>query len=367
MDVKSYIFLRKDQTNKQGENTIYLRLLINNIKKDFSLKLTTKPEYWDEKEANVNKKHPIHAKMSLLIKTQQQKADNIIIDAELLGSILTFEEFERLFKGSSEKESFIEFAKRYYKENPQNLSKETLRTYNTDISELEKYKSNVTFKEINHVSFISNYEKFLLSKETAPNKTTAPNTVYKKLKLIRAVLKIAKKQKLIQSVAFDDYSIKFYKTDKVFFTKTELEKLENLLSDNRIKIYQLKVLEYFLFGCYTGLRISDISDLKYKNIIEKEHLDKQSNTWISRKYISVKMKKTENSTGEIVEIPLMEIALKLAGTGLPEDKIFQARENPAEVVKEIVKLAGINKNANFHSSRHSFAVLFLASGGDISH
>jgi len=365
MDIKPYVFLRKDQTNKHGENAIYLRLLINNVKKDFSLKMTTNPDYWDEKECRVNKKHPIQSKFNILITKELRKAENIILDAEINGILLTFTEFERQFKGLSEKELFIEFAKRYYKENPKLLSPETLRTYNTDILELEKYSPKVTFKQINQVSFISNYEKFLKEKETTPGETTAPNTIYKKLKLIRAILYIAKKQKLISSIVFDDYSIKFYQTEKVYFTKTELEKLENLQYDINLKFYQLKVLEYFLFSCYTGVRIGDLTDLKYKNIVEKESLDKSSNTWITRKYIRFKMKKTENSTGEIVEVPLMDKALKLAGTGKPEENIFRVREHAAKIVKEITKVAEINKNPNFHTSRHTFAVLFLASGGDI--
>ncbi len=359
MDAKALIFLRTDHTNKDGTQTIYLRIYIDNKKKDFSLKIKIKPKFWNDKEKKVSKKHDLSLHINLLLTKELQKAQKIIFEAQLNDRILTFNEFEKHFKGIVSNKLFVEFARNYYKENADNFADETLRTYKTDLDFLDNYKHGLTFKEVNSISFLDKYKKHLKSIENSQN------TIHKKLKLIRAILYIAQKQGLINDNVFKNYPIKVLQTEKVFLSITELEKIENLINDTRVKTYQIKVLEPFLFSCYTGLRLTDVKKLKYKNIIKKDSVDKTTKKPIQTEYVSILMQKTKNTTSEIVEVPLMEKAKKIIGTGLPEQNIFHLRSNPAQVVKELMKIAQIDKNVNYHSSRHTFAVNMLASGTDL--
>ncbi|OQY04247.1 MAG: hypothetical protein B6I20_03345 [Bacteroidetes bacterium 4572_117] len=359
MDAKALIFLRNDHTNKDGTQTVYLRLYIDNVKKDFSLKIKIKPKLWNDKEKRVQKKHKLSHQINLLIDKELQKAQSIIFEAQLNDRFLSFDDFERQFRGLASNELFIEFAKNYYKENANEHSKETLRSYNTDLNMLNRFKTGLTFKQVNNTRFLDEYKKHLL------NIGNSQNTIYKKLKLIRTVLYKAKDKGLIKDNVFQNYSIKFYQTEVVYLTIDELKRIENLVNDTRVKIYQLKVLDAFLFSCYTGLRRQDIRNLKYKNIIFKDAIDRKTQKHKRAEYVSTLMQKTKNTTAEIVEVPLMDKAKKIIGTGLQEQNVFNLRANPAKVVKELMNIAGIDKNANYNSSRHTFAVLLLASGTDI--
>lgn len=113
----------------------------------------------------------------------------------------------------------------------------------------------------------------------------------------------------------------------------------------------------FLFSCFTGLRKSDILDLRWKNI---------SNN--GNKYqIYKRIQKTQRWQ----TIPLSEQAM----LWLPERRdepddarIFQSMSNSslAANIKKWAKMAGIkHKRVTFHVARHTFATLELSLGVDL--
>lgn len=105
----------------------------------------------------------------------------------------------------------------------------------------------------------------------------------------------------------------------------------------------------FMLACYTGLRISDIKQV----------------TWamIEQKQIRLRMQKT---SGEIV-IPLTEKALAWVPEERTDDMVFHLPSNQAVNIdiKRWVKRAGIEKPITFHCSRHTFATLLISSNVDI--
>jgi integrase len=111
-----------------------------------------------------------------------------------------------------------------------------------------------------------------------------------------------------------------------------------------------------LFSILTGMRISDIQKLKWSEV----HHSKANGY-----YIQFRQEKTE---GEEV-LPISAQAFNLLGErGKPADKIFagmiySAYEN--KCLYQWIADAGITKKITFHSFRHTFACLQLASGTDI--
>mgnify|MGYP002624601068 CR=1 FL=1 len=113
----------------------------------------------------------------------------------------------------------------------------------------------------------------------------------------------------------------------------------------------------FLFSCFTGLRKSDILDLRWKNI---------SNN--GNKYqIYKRIQKTQRWQ----TIPLSEQAMLWlpARRDEPDDaRIFQSMSNSslAANIKKWAKMAGIkHKRVTFHVARHTFATLELSLGVDL--
>lgn len=113
----------------------------------------------------------------------------------------------------------------------------------------------------------------------------------------------------------------------------------------------------YLFSCFTGLRISDVRNLKWGDIYHEN----------GQAFVSVVMKKTTKP----LYIPLSGQALKWMpekGESTSDDYVFGNLVNYGNVnenLKKWAKAAGIRKHISYHTSRHSFATMMLTLGADL--
>lgn len=138
----------------------------------------------------------------------------------------------------------------------------------------------------------------------------------------------------------------------VFLTKDEVK----LMAGTHAQSWRTKV--GFMFCCFTGLRLSDLMALEWKDIRRSN----DGGLEINLKY----MQKTRKP----LVVPLNNNALKW----LPRrdgkadnEKVFDLPERTTcrVCVKALAKRAGIKKNICFHTSRATFATLLLAAGTDL--
>lgn len=119
------------------------------------------------------------------------------------------------------------------------------------------------------------------------------------------------------------------------------------------------VKKAYLFSCFTGLRISDVKNLKWGNLYHEN----------GQTYVSVVMVKTTKP----LYIPLSGQALKWMpekeeGRNKPDDYIFGNLVNYGNVnenLKKWAEAAGIKKHISYHTSRHTFATMMLTLGADL--
>lgn len=111
----------------------------------------------------------------------------------------------------------------------------------------------------------------------------------------------------------------------------------------------------FMFSCYTGLRISDIREIGYENIINSGN----------QKMLSLIMKKT----GKPIYIPLSKMALYwLPNEQRETGKIFVSLpclSTVNSIIKDWCKKADITKHITYHTSRHTFGTLMITAGVDL--
>lgn len=113
----------------------------------------------------------------------------------------------------------------------------------------------------------------------------------------------------------------------------------------------------YLFSCFTGLRISDVRNLKWGDIYHEN----------GQAFVSVVMKKTTKP----LYIPLSGQALKWMpekGESTSDDYVFGNLVNYGNVnenLKKWAEAAGIRKHISYHTSRHSFATMMLTLGADL--
>ncbi len=109
----------------------------------------------------------------------------------------------------------------------------------------------------------------------------------------------------------------------------------------------------FVFSCLTGLRISDIRSLKWSEIKD-----------VSGHPTIVKIQK---KTKGLVSVPICDTALRYMPTHKWDEYVFHLPSMSCvqEEIPKIAMAADIQKHVTFHTSRHTFATLALASGSEI--
>ena len=95
------------------------------------------------------------------------------------------------------------------------------------------------------------------------NKNYMNSSVTKNLSLIKVVIRWAYRRGFHNNNKFETFKPKMKTTQKkvVFLTKAELDQIENA-DLPETKLYLYRVRDVFLFQCYSGLRYSDVANLK---------------------------------------------------------------------------------------------------------
>lgn len=133
-----------------------------------------------------------------------------------------------------------------------------------------------------------------------------------------------------------------------YLTLEDVQKLEHT------PYKRAAIRQAFLFACYCGLRISDIMDLRWRNITVND------GQW----YVSVIMHKNSKP----ISVPLPAKALLwLPERGESEASVFALPAQP--IVRRHIKIwagqAGIGKDICFHTSRHTYGTMLITAGVDL--
>lgn len=147
----------------------------------------------------------------------------------------------------------------------------------------------------------------------------------------------------------DDDRPKKGSTKREYLTLDEVRELVNTgIKDERVK-------NAFLFSCFTGLRFSDIINLKWENYKELEDGVAQ-------------LEFVQQKTKQQVVVPLPGNALQwLPNRGWDYEPIFDLPHHSVvgKKLRKWVANAGISKNVTFHVARHTYATLLLYYGADL--
>lgn len=196
----------------------------------------------------------------------------------------------------------------------------------------------LAFENVNEV-WLEKFTGYLL-------KHVSQNSARTYLQKISTTLNQAVKEKII---SFNPYhhtdTLKKEEKEVVFLEKDEIERIiETDFFNNEVK-------NAFLFGCYTGLRFSDIKSLTWDQVKN------------NRIYL------TQTKTKGIVAIPIGVNAKNILSFQNTEREfvfnLFDANSSVNRTLRKLIKKADIKKNVSFHSSRHTFATLLISSGANI--
>ena len=255
------------------------------------------------------------------------------------------------YRNPSANKNFYDWMDNEIKERKGSISKATSDMHKSLLKSLRAFKPNVFFKEIDS-KFLEDFEHYMRNKEK-----NGLNTQSKKFRALKAYLNRAMARDIIKTNPFSKYRIKRGKNKRVFLSE---EELINIITHYKKELFPekyKKVLKYFLAACFTGLRISDIKRFQWE--------------WIHGDMIILKPKKLQNVNAEICEIPVTDSLCKLIGYKIGMERIgpvfdCYTDQVSSRYIKEVGKLLELKKDISFHTSRHTFATLFLERTCDLA-
>jgi integrase len=283
---------------------------------------------------------------NLLINNIKRMITEIDIRYRLQNKELTAELLRNEYDKPNYNTSFLSFYEVELEKRKAGLSPSMYEKYDVTLKKLSRFRPEITFNEINAdlLNDFSGYCKKL---------GNCQNTINSNLKNIKFFVRLAYRRKMIFEDIFTEYKISNIKPHRNYLSEKELYKLVDYFKRNILNEKHRSILQPFLFSCFTGLRFSDVENLRFDNINEDT--------------IIIKPVKTSH-IDKVVKIPLCTSAKQLIDWSRKTRKVFSIYTSQYinRELKDICDLVGIRKRITFHCARHTFATMYLSKTKDLA-
>lgn len=229
------------------------------------------------------------------------------------------------------KTDFYKYCEARMKEEAREFSPETIRQQKGEISKLKAFRPVVNLQDITP-AFLSDY------KAHCYELGNVTNTVWKSFKYLRKIVLRAYKEKLIPDYPFAIFEMPRYRNpQKKYLTEDQIEALlaiEDLPEQIRI------ARDWFVIGCYTGLRFGDMASFNKKEKIRNGRLVLYT-----------------KKTGEVVSLPFTDKLKELF-----ERVNYLPVEFSNGYFNILLKQLDVGLKLSVHVARHSFGTLCASKG-----
>lgn len=351
--------LRRGKADKDGKAPVRLIYQISGQRKYFNTGQKMLPQNWDPSnqkaiyiDKKTAKKHfpslqydlflleveakDINNRLAELTKNIESiekrfEMDKVIYSAETVTDKLKADKAPTT-KKEAPSNLLFDFIDRYIDEHKTTREAGSLTVYKSLKRHLQNYQHDtrrkVSFDKIDY-SFFQSFQNYLISLTKTVEGKQIPllnnTTIAKQLSTVKTFLSYAKKEGVNVSDKYKDFKIKKETLEVIALTNDEFESLYYFdLSGNK-KLAQVR--DVFCFACTTGLRYSDLAQLK------REHIKDEA--------ITLTVKKTKEPL-TIPLTPFSKIILeRYEAMHRPLPVISNQKMN--DYVKELCKLAGITE------------------------
>jgi integrase len=392
--------LRKGVSAKNDKLPISLIYSLKGVRKRFSTEKTILQEYWNAKEQRAfyipqreAKRLLSHLPVNSLLTEKEINEINDILDSIEVDIKAIEDKFLALkipfssemvitelinskpdaVKVEEKTGLLFDYIDKYIVDHKETREAGSLSVYRSVKNHLKAYQDStgdkVTFEGIDK-AFFTKFQDFLITRtkvDKAGNKSPMLNntTIAKSLSTLKTFLNYAIDSGIEVNLNYKAFKIKSEKLEVIALEQEELQKLIDFDLSNNKRLD--KVRDIFVFACATGLRFSDVQQLK------REHIDKDT--------ITIVVKKTKTA----LTIPLNAVSANILDKYRALNKPLPAISNQKinEYIKELCKLAEINRTIeivrfygnkrvtntypkyeliSFHNSRKTFVTLSLERG-----
>lgn len=219
-------------------------------------------------------------------------------------------------------------------------------------TKLEKFRPGARLCDIDK-KFCVDYAEWLQSEPLTPQgKPLAQATAFSSFWNLGITLSSARQKGYIKSNPWEllgsHEKIQQPEGKREFLTFEEIRKLE------QTPYIKENIRKAFLFACYCGLRVGDVTDLRWSDISVNG----------GRHFVSVVMQKNSKP----ISLPLPTKALSwLPERGEPESSVFSlpSRTNLRKHLQKWSEQAGLERHLHFHLSRHTYGTMLITAGVDL--
>ena len=351
--IKILFVLDKIKANRLGLAPLRCRITYLGERKPFATGLFVNPKHWDSKSQLAKPPNEdnnfINAELSLI----KNKINQAFLFLQVQGLEFDVEDIYKQYKGEpiQKQLGIVQFYSSYLERLKKMISKDfkqsTWEKFNEILPAIKDYilfkyqKKDISLNKLDY-NFIEDFDYYLRTE-----KNNSQVTINKKIQRLKKVIKVARKQKLIDFNPFEEHKPKQAKTKIIFLTQDELDKLKEKEFQSEILN---KVRDCYIFCCYTGLGYSEMFSLK-KSDLKK---DEDGTLWIYKE-----RQKTERA----FSIPLIfSEPLEIIEKYNSESEYLLPRISNQyfnRLLKEIAFTLGITKKLTHHTARKTFATTVL--------
>jgi site-specific recombinase XerD len=296
---------------------------------------------WNIKECCPKKNCKNNQLLAAYLTKQMNDWHTYMLQLETMGKPITITIASAFFNGNV-KVTFFSFFQEQIDLWEVEKAHNTIKTYKSTLNVLKQFNNKLNFGDLTY-STIQQFDLYM-----SKTRGNAVGGKFTKHKCTKAVIREAIKKGFMTS---DQNPYRFFKIKaavgkREFLTISEVTKLMNLDIPEKNGFHN-RVRDLFLFSCFTGLRYSDVMNLKWSNVD------------LTKKCLTIQMVKTkkvliiplspqsqtiiENYGKHIIKTPNLRVLPKMANQVLNRE------------IKSIMEDLGIEKQITFHSARHSFA------------
>jgi len=347
------VFNRKNKLNAKNEAFIFIRANKNGKSIYFNSNIKINAKDWNDKKNEIRNSNPKYISLNVEVQRFKTELQNFAVDLIAKNKTVDLSKFKELFESKAQNVNLLKFIENEINTDNK-LEFSTLVQNRIVLKDLKNFKSEIFFSELNY-DLIAGFENYLID-----NLKNSINTRAKKLNILKKFVHLAVNKELIEYTRnpFLKFKIEKKETDRLKSFNTN--ELEQILSFEMPLNHKFRaVFDAFLCAVYSGLRISDLIDLRQNNI----KFDIKNGYSIEKEMIKTK---------HIIQSPISNIykALQLdtPPENTPENIIKRYTDKTKDLFFDVslthsklinlFKLIGV-KYKGFHAARHTLAMYLL--------
>jgi site-specific recombinase XerD len=355
-----FYFLKQPKTTKRPNHYVYLRITVDGVCRDISIKRSWPTSRWDQSTGRAVGKRIDAKSLNAYIETISAKIYQAKLSLIENDKRITADSLKNNITGQGDEtrmllQLIVKHNKKIEALIGNGYSLATLKRYRTIHQHTKnfirwKYGTNdYNINELNY-EFATEYVFWLRAFKNCAN-----NSVIKYVSNLKKIIMECVRKGWLKSDPFIE--LRLIKDDviRVALTKDELNAITNkTFITDRLN----NVRDIFLFSCYTGLAYVDISNLRRTQIV---------NGIDDIPWINIQRQKT----GTPSRLPLLPVALDIMNKYKDHPKCSDecyvlpvlTNQKMNAYLKEIADICGITTNLTFHIARHTFATTITLNNG----